>query len=512
MDIEQLKLVGKRVRRLLNEHGHELGHSKSLDLVAAIPGLRNWPEVQAFPERVAAATLPGEGARRLRYRIDKTFGVDVPVAELCDRLAPVTGPLQSSSPTPTIWPSGPAPGVYITSSPDHLKAAAAKYLEATDGALYYAEGVVGGDECIELGDEGLYSPGLQKLPSGTLIAVGPVQLAESRWESAMHRIWLSCQLGDLARVVVYIDSPDPETIAQDVELLAAQAIEEGLLEPGCESHLAGPISADGELLPRQPFAAEWPAPVPAPSFERVDNSPFPASYLDALASALREHPRGLYAFSSDVLDEVGHGGIEMVATALRLAQSDEPVARIRSRPRSTPEKDRMVVEPMDRLPIFSSVASAYARGYRRFVGEAHFMKGTNWWDYLDDCQILLYTFHGGLASILLNALPPSPGNKRNVLTALQFAAACIWAPGKNGPAPVLDAVRPDSRAADFPADDDDAVDYLYARRFMRQVDELAKLLEMGEVTGVSIDEARALPRGRRQGDQLRKLLEEAQPA
>ena len=57
MDIQQLKLLAGRVRGLLEQSRHSIGHNQSLDLIAALPGLRNWPEVQAFPDRVAACEL-----------------------------------------------------------------------------------------------------------------------------------------------------------------------------------------------------------------------------------------------------------------------------------------------------------------------------------------------------------------------------------------------------------------------------------------------------------------------
>jgi len=43
------------VRGLLQPSHPSVGHGQSLDLVAALPGLRNWPEVMAFPDRVGGA-------------------------------------------------------------------------------------------------------------------------------------------------------------------------------------------------------------------------------------------------------------------------------------------------------------------------------------------------------------------------------------------------------------------------------------------------------------------------
>ncbi len=41
MDMPQLKLLAGRVRGLLEQRDVSVGHSEALDLVAALPGLRN---------------------------------------------------------------------------------------------------------------------------------------------------------------------------------------------------------------------------------------------------------------------------------------------------------------------------------------------------------------------------------------------------------------------------------------------------------------------------------------
>ena len=65
MDIQQLKLLAERVRVLLQKYNHTVGYNQSLDLIAALPGLRNWPEVQAFPDRVVDCALDGASVRFL---------------------------------------------------------------------------------------------------------------------------------------------------------------------------------------------------------------------------------------------------------------------------------------------------------------------------------------------------------------------------------------------------------------------------------------------------------------
>lgn len=76
MDIPQLKLLAGRVRGLLEQRDVAVGHSQALDLVAALPGLRNWPEVNAFPDRVAVCELTANTAGRLAHRLHRMHGVD----------------------------------------------------------------------------------------------------------------------------------------------------------------------------------------------------------------------------------------------------------------------------------------------------------------------------------------------------------------------------------------------------------------------------------------------------
>ena len=54
-----------------------VGHSQSLDLIAALPGLRNWPEVMAFPGRVAACELDSTSVSRLAYRLNRKFSLEI---------------------------------------------------------------------------------------------------------------------------------------------------------------------------------------------------------------------------------------------------------------------------------------------------------------------------------------------------------------------------------------------------------------------------------------------------
>jgi hypothetical protein len=71
MDVQQLKQLAGRLRALLEEASIAIGHSQALDLSASLVGLRNWPEVQTFPQRVRSQDLDLSTAARLAYRLDR---------------------------------------------------------------------------------------------------------------------------------------------------------------------------------------------------------------------------------------------------------------------------------------------------------------------------------------------------------------------------------------------------------------------------------------------------------
>jgi hypothetical protein len=71
MDVQQLKLLAGRIRDLLERANVTVTHNQALDLSGALVGLRNWPEVQAFPTRIAAADLDLAAAGRLAHRLHR---------------------------------------------------------------------------------------------------------------------------------------------------------------------------------------------------------------------------------------------------------------------------------------------------------------------------------------------------------------------------------------------------------------------------------------------------------
>ena len=117
MDTQKLKVFAERLRAYLERHNLTLKHGQTLDLIAAIPGLRNWPEVNAFPARVSAAQWDSHSVDRLAKRIAKQHGLILPVDELHQALEPVPSNILK------VWPDGPVPGVYVTTSQEAIDAA-----------------------------------------------------------------------------------------------------------------------------------------------------------------------------------------------------------------------------------------------------------------------------------------------------------------------------------------------------------------------------------------------------
>ena len=154
--LPQLKLLAARVRGLLDQHDVAVGHNQSLDLVAALPGLRNWPEVMAFPDRVAACELTANTAGRLAHRLRSKHNVDFEAVDLVSALRPPQVAQETAPSVPDVWPTGPAPGVYVTTSQAAIDALLRQYDDATDGELVYAEAAGSQwESAIDLGDYGL---------------------------------------------------------------------------------------------------------------------------------------------------------------------------------------------------------------------------------------------------------------------------------------------------------------------------------------------------------------------
>ncbi|GKT17003.1 hypothetical protein AVHY2522_13700 [Acidovorax sp. SUPP2522] len=476
MDIQQLKLLAGRVRGLLEQSQHSVGHNQSLDLIAALPGLRNWPEVQAFPDRVATCQLDATSCSRLAFRLKKKFALDLPPQSILAALSPPdhTKPLDA----PQIWPTGPAPGVYITDSQEAINALLERYEDATDGALVYAERA--GNQwagSIDLGEAGLWSNGLQRVPSGTLIVVGPLELDQQSWKESSSHLEMACLIaqGAAHRVAVLVKTPSPEAMFEDVQLMVRSVQSEG---DDCHAALVGWVDSDGGLQPRQPFAT------PRPSLRHVRSiataKAFPNPVKAALQKAVKGQKAGLLLFGSSQIH--ANSAIELVEASLALTEHAGPAARIMARHRSTPAKDWQVPPSIQQLPFLPSIESAYEQGYRRVVFEPTYTPSELLLEYSKEVMLISGTYGSDVDDIFMTVF--RSGRLRRESDLLPEVIAILGAknvPTKLGTVMVSDLyVRPRSNFA-VPEEIEAAFQFLRENRVFQWEEEMKQLIDSNSV-------------------------------
>lgn len=479
MDVPQLKLLAGLVRGLLEQHNVPVGHSQSLDLIAALPGLRNWPEVNAFPDRVAACELNGGTAARLAHRLRSRHNVEFSPPQLIAALSPPGSQSPARSTAPQIWPTGPAAGVYVTTSQQAIDALLQRYDEATDGELVYAEAAGSGWEgAIDLGEYGLSSKGLARVPSGTLIVVGPLELNQGSWEDTAHKLEWACMRAEMDghRVAVLIDTPQPDLMFKDVAL-AVQRVSPQSGE--CDPALAGIVTEDGSLLPRSPFVQ--PLALQRVSTAGAPTDALPPKAVELLIQRLQQRSSGFLVLSSCVWTE--HWGMEQIAAALPLTEDVGPVARIKSRNRGTPAKDMLVPDVVKGLPFMTSIESAYAHGYRRMLIDSGYADFSDLMKYSDEVLF----FVGGHSLEAEDALMETVRFRGfdQLSKVYERLVACIAV----GPISVgdktvhiSDVFIPGAKALQAGDEFDVIQKYVRKHRAVRWEDELTRLLDEGTVT------------------------------
>jgi hypothetical protein len=489
MDLQKMKLLAGRVRGLLEQSQHSIGHNQSLDLIAALAGLRNWPEVQAFPDRVAGCELDAASAGRLAFRLKKQFGLDISPLSMLAALIPPgkEKPVRA----PQIWPTGPAPGVYITDSQEAINALLDRYEEATDGALVYAEKAASHwDGSIDLGDGGLWSNGLQRVPSGTLVVVGPLELNQQAWDNSAEHLEMACLVaqGSEHRVAVLISTPTPEAMFEDVHLMVRSAQPAG---DDCERALVGSVSAEGELQPRAPFATDRP---PLTALRSVATAEaIPVSARETLKGAIGDRASGLLLFGSSVIEE--HRAVDLVSASLALTEHAGPAARIMPRDRSTPAKDWQVPEAIAQLPFLPSIQSAYEQGYRRMYFSPTYTPSELLMEFSEDVLLISGTYGSDVDEIFLSTL--RAGGLRNEGDLLDRVIAILGVkkvPGEAGELAACDLYVRSQRNGPIPQELEEALEFLQSHRTIMWEDELTALLRSGAVSAAGVK--KALPRAR----------------
>lgn len=475
MDIPQLKLLAGRVRSQLQQSSCSIGHSQSLDLIAALPGLRNWPEVMAFPTRVAACEVDITSVSRLAYRIGRKFSIDIEPRDLLAQLG--QSELASQSMELHVWPGGAPSGVYVTTSETALEALLTQYEEATDGGLVYAERAANGWRgSIDLGEYGLWSSGIERLPAGTLLVVGPIRLDQSVWKDSAERMEMAClhALNSKHRVAVLVDTPTPDHVCEDIEILVGK-----LQNDGSDTHtgLRGIISEDGELQVRQPFSRGYPKPLLVNALPDMDA--IPEAARTSLTNELASRTRGMVLFGSSRVSE--HTAYEPIAAALALTQHAGPAARIMSRHRGTPAKDWMVPEPIKQLPFLPSIESAYAQGYRRMLIDAHYTDVSSWLNY-DDVLFMGATYGHDVTEVALNLVARSGLREIEALQRIVAVLGVLHIEDESHSAQVADLFIRGKATGPVGSEWAEFEDFLKSNRVLSWEAGLSALLDSGEIT------------------------------
>lgn len=495
MDIPQLKRLAGHVRSLLEQANHAVSHSQSLELIAALPGLRNWPEVQAFPNRVAVCELDLNSAGRLAYRLKRKFAFDASPEEVLAALNPQRAVDQQQF-VPQIWPAGPTPGVYVTTDQAAIDALVTNYEEATDGALLYAERAASGAEgAIDLGEYGLWSSGLDRVPSGTLIVVGPIELVQDEWKRSAERLQMACTLSGLSghRVAVLVKTPAPADLCEDIRLLAVA--EEEVAEENdssyCEPTLRGVVTNTGELVQRVPFARPWPPVTPIRNSATPEAIPAPARHL--LTEALQERKSGLLVFGSEAVGH--HWAADLVDAALALTEDAGPAARIMPRTRGTPSKDWQVPEATKMLPFLPSIESAYDRGYRRMVIDPRYVEGDVLKKFAGDVLFIAGTHDYEVATIVYGGICGFASAKEHIefLAHVLALVGVVRVPTKDGVRAIVDVFLGSGAGPAELRRGREIGEYVAQRRKLKWEDEVQQLINSGEVTVADLKSADIRP-------------------
>lgn len=361
MHMQQLREQAYSFGKLLQSRGLTLKHGQILDLLAALPGLRNWPEVNAFQARVSSTPLDARAAMRLAKRILSVGGPSIEPQELLAILLPM------AVERPQIWADGPQAGIYVSTEVGAVQNAIERYLDASDESLFYTEGVGEDSEgAINIGDEGLYSPGMARLSTGTLIVVGLLEISQNEWENCKSKLVAASNAANAgARVIVLCRTPQPDNLHADLADMLRLDEGPGYVDPT----LIGEVSAAGEMMPLTPFvAARVKAKDLAQEFEAVV-PPLPFHVAEPFFTALERRPYGLVIASSDA-----HSSRTRDWTCASmlpvLTQKLGPAARLMSSwtPGYGPVRDQDD-RLLEQLPVLPSVESALQAGFKIIVVE-----------------------------------------------------------------------------------------------------------------------------------------------
>jgi hypothetical protein len=291
------------------------------------------------------------------------------------------------------------------------------------------------------------------------------------------------------RVAVLIDTPAPEQIFKDIEVMVQQV---SPVDDDCYTALAGIVSDHGDLELRRPFAGTPPSLLMITSQAPLDV--VPASVLPGLRLAISRRSTGILTFGCSVLVE--HRAIDLIAAMLPLTDSGGPAARIKPRNRGTPAKDMMVPDAVKALPFLPSVESAYAHGYRRMIVEPGYTDVETMLKYADEVLFLMGSYGLDATTAFLDTARSGPFDKLDkVFDNLVAAVGVGIIEAKGEVFRIGDLFVPDDDVAAPSNEFEDLTTLVAEGRSVRWEDELEALLQSKRVSQAAVKTAFKRQRG-----------------
>jgi hypothetical protein len=478
MNTNALKVFAEHLRNYFTANNHSLKHNEALDLIAAIPGLRNWPEVNALPTLVDAAQLDHRALERLSKRLHNKRSIDLSTVELQQILTP----LIPVTPKLHVWPEGPKAGIYVTTEQSAIEMAVARYEAATNGALLYAElACRSAKSVINLGEYGLFSQGMDRLPSGTLIVVGPLQLSQEQWSDSKNRLNTAADLAYTTelRIVVLVETPSPKNMHSDIELLL-RSEDEG---PEIKSiDTLGIVTEAGELKVLTPFVQQRKLASTTSPFSTSQK--LPGILESALKQAIAIRPFGIIALGANLLER---HRLPLLGAIIPLTEHAGPIALIQSKIHADyGKKDDTFYTLFKGMEVFPSIESAYEHGFRRMIIESAYHSGLEvMLKYAHDACFILSTFSSEVVGIWLDVID----RHQNIAHGLQAIIALLGVTylydrreetfSFDSTIGVCDAIV---AGTPMPPNNADMIQYIEDNRIILQQEHLKALLVAGEVT------------------------------
>ncbi len=399
-----------------------------------------------------------------------------------------------------LWQQGPAAGIYVASSWEAADAAVARYLSETGGADCYVDNSrTWYDQVVNLGPShpmrdgtGIFSPQLGDAPHGALVVMGLIQLTQWDWFWEGDKLQEACRwvLKRGYRIIAVVQSPRMDVVRSDL-LLTLRGDDTDVTH--LERVFRGVVGSGGQLKEVVPFGEERAPPVSTHA-PRADGE-LPAGLRFLLDVALRRKRRGFLIVSGDSTNAERE---RMFKVALSATQREGPVALVLS---SFDDETAVELESVSSngglevrrstrfpdIPLYPSLESAYASGYRRIAC----------WGELVECDLSQYV-HDVCFVICARSvcakdaftLGTGAGQDASMWNILDGVIAVLcWATlrGHKGAFPIYDAFVP-GRDAIEQSPHQAVWEALSARRQIRWEDQVTALIASKQVTVEEVQE------------------------